>query len=274
MTDYGDLLSKSFRFSLHPKMWLQFFIVNMIFGSIIVYSFITNIGIILSGISEAASVAAVSSAAWFLIVFISSFIVYSFVMLWLQGSMIRQSANGKEKISSAFMFPPVRYISLLVAMLIAGFVSGIVVVVPYVGWILSIIVGLVFFFTAQGVMISKLGFAEALKNSYEMFRSRKFDVFVAWLAISIITTLVVILFALPAIVMIGSALVQSIFSGQADLSGMQFLVSLMNENMWMLFAAGTVFCIGMSIAETFTQKAITEFYMSWKNAKPAKPLKN
>lgn len=263
MADYGDILVKSLKFSVRPKRWLPFFIADVVFIGLMLQIMLSDMGMFVTWLASVeTNPALIGQAIGSIALLVACIIAWSLVKLWVQGAVVQQSFKEKEKVGDAFRYSLKRYPSLLIAFIIVGAISGIAGMVPYVGWILSIIAGLALMFVFQGVIVFKLGFAEAIGGSYYIFRKRPGSVFLAWLAIVIISLIVTGIFMLPALALFGTALLPALIGAGTDAT-FYALVSLLLQNLNALMAVGVIFLLGSSIATTFSSKAATEFYLAW-----------
>lgn len=88
-------------------------------------------------------------------------------------------------------------INYVIVLIIIGFISGIVGTIPIIGFLFSILASLAFYFVTQILILSKNNPVESVKDSWNLFRSRKFDTFVAALIGGVIIACIIILFLLP-----------------------------------------------------------------------------
>jgi membrane-anchored glycerophosphoryl diester phosphodiesterase (GDPDase) len=187
------------------------------------------------------------------------FIVWALAGLWITGALIHQSYKEKE-FNKSWRVSGSRYFSLLGVAVVTGLIAIAVGIVPYVGWIFSIIVGLAFFFAMQGVIIKGDGFVKALKESWNIFKRQPFKVFLMWLVISGITLLIVLIFALPAIALLFSIFADIVGGGTVTAGTFMSIAFAIENELVILVLAGIIFILGLGIARVFSMKAQTEFY--------------
>ncbi len=267
MADYGEILARSLKFSVHPKRWLQFFIIDAVFFTILaqlVVSNLPNFAVLLASAEVSLNVAL--SVVSFIGTIAAVYVVFWLVRLWIQGALIQQSANEKAKITGTFRYGLRRYVSLLLATAVVAIIGSVVSLVPVAGSVLTLIVSIVLLFVAQGVMVSKLGFAEALRAAYAMFRRRPGSVFLVWLAMALVSLIITGIFLLPAFAVFGAVLLPVLIGAGTDASFITLLSAVM-QNISLLVVVGLIFLVGSSIAATFGVKALTEFYTVWKKKK-------
>jgi len=196
---WRETVHKSFKFALHPKYWLPVFVCDFVFFLIGLFYIVSNASGIAS-LFEAMSAgpASMVSVGGFATVTLAFFAAWMLVRIWVQGGVIRLSQKGKDY-TECFKYSLSRYLHMLVATLILTALSTVFGFVPYFGTLLSLVISIMFFFMLQGVIVKKLDFWSALKDSYGLFRkqTRKFRAdtrdrfFQVWLAVllaSAITT--------------------------------------------------------------------------------------
>jgi MFS family permease len=265
MVDYSKAISKGLRFGVNPKRWLQFFILDLIFLGIGFSIILPNMPAFLSLISGNQGMTNIMGMLGTTASIIAIFIIWILVRIWFTGSIVHQSNNEKEELGKSFRIACRKYPSIFMAVLIVAIIGMVVNMIPYVGWVVAIIVSWMFFFILQGVMVSKLGFSKAIENSYKMFRKKPLQVFLAWLLITIITMVIYLIFTLPAMAMMFSVMMpyfgtMALGSQAAAPELISSMSHIMQTNMVSLIVVGIIALIGFAIATTFALKAQTEFY--------------
>jgi hypothetical protein len=198
--NYGSIIKNAFKFSFDPKRWLWFFILDVVFFSLalaVVFSNITALSSMLIALNTGAGLTGLGTwLNWFILAG-ACFIIWSLIRLWITGAIIHQSYKEKE-FKKSWNISCKKYLSLLGAVIIITLISYIIGNIPLFSLVLPIIVSTVLFFALQGVIISNLGFYQALKNSWNIFESniRKFkpsvknSLFAVWLIILIISAII------------------------------------------------------------------------------------
>lgn len=268
MVGYAKALRKGLNFGIEPKRWLQFLIVDIVFMLIAIGIGFTTIPQLLALMqSTPQSIESAMTLASLAGYFVVLFVVWILIRLWLAGSMIRQSVKEKETISKSLKFGANKYLSILLATIIVAVISIIVSVVPYVGWIFSIIVALVFFFFMQGIVVDNLGFATTLESSWKVFKKKPLQVFISWLLITIVTLAIYFIFSIPAGIIL-LWIVMPITPGmgatlpQNEL--FRLLMQTLQTNAVGVIIVIVILLIGFAVATTFALKAQTEFYQEFK----------
>jgi hypothetical protein len=274
MADYGKALSRGLRFGIKPKRWLQFFILDLIFLSIglaITISNLSEIIPIITGYSQdlTGALGLLGIGISLLVVFV----VWMLVRLWLMGAVVHQSYKEGSRISESFRVAGRKYLHILLATVIVTVIMALVSMIPYyVGLVITIILGWVFFFVIQGIMVSGMGFDKTIVNSYRIFRKSPLEVFIAWLLITIITAVIYLVFAIPAMVLffgiIYSLAPMYMGIGTVTPDAMASLSQTLQANMPAIAVVGIIALIGFAISQAFALKAQTEFYTQLK--KPRK----
>jgi hypothetical protein len=260
MVNYGMVLEKAIKFSIQPKRWLPIFILDVVFLLIALGSAFVNISSmarIMAG--NGGSMSMPPSIVSTIAVLAVMFAVWMLIRLFISGSIIHQASKPRDRIGNSCTVARQRFLSLLAVAIIIGVISGIVGVIPYIGWIVSIIISLMFFFSMPIVIVGKKSFDMALKESYNIFRKKPFEVFLAWLLITIISMVILFVFAIPMIAAAWSAFVPMI-TGMSSGTGVSGTLSTLMANGWMLLPAGLVLLIGIAFITVFGLTAQTYFY--------------
>ncbi len=162
---YRKSISEGLSFGLQPHRWLPVFVLDAAFFStlaVIVFSSPSStVGAIRAlsgypGSAQALAPVAVIFAGWFLL------------RVWVTGSLIHQSRKGKE-FALSWRISSKRYPSLLGAILTVVLVGIVAGLVPFISQLLSLLVGIVFFFSLQAVMLRNRPAIPALKESWSIF---------------------------------------------------------------------------------------------------------
>jgi hypothetical protein len=268
MVDYGKALSKGLSFGINPKRWLQFFILDLVFLSIGLAVALPNLSeIIPVMMGGSQDLAGAVQIAGFAVSIMLVFIVWVLIRLWFMGAIVHQSYKGKDKISKSFSVAGRKYLHILVAIIIVTIIAGAVSIIPYVGWIIAIVISWIFFFVLQGIVVSNMGFVGTLQNSYRMFRNRPLQVFLAWLLIAIVTLVIYFVFSIPMLILMFWAIIPiipSLAGAQMPPEAISALSQMLYTNLPALIVVGVIALIGFAISQVFTLKAQTEFYQQLK----------
>lgn len=267
MASFGNIILDSLKFSIQPKRWLQFFVIDAIFLLAIIALFVGNMTPMMDLLLTATtSVAAATSIVGYFLLLLVGFIIWSFVKLYFVGAIVHQSSSPKEKIGKSLEVSKQRYLSLLAVSIVIGLITTAVSIVPLIGWILAIIVGLIFFFVVPSVIVKKLSFDNSMRDSYQIFKKKKVDVFFIWLATAIIGIVIVGIFAIPGLFVILGVVAPLV--GQLSATTMLSIVMInLLTNIWILVGAAFILLVGLSISNVFVLKATTDFYLEIKKKK-------
>lgn len=270
--DYGKALNRGLSFAIKPKRWLQFFFMDLAFFAIaltVVFPSLPEVVSLFAGTVDVLGIPALSGAFIYLMIL---FALWMLVRLWFIGAIVQQSYKEKEKIADAYRLSGKRYLHVLLSIIIVTVVLGLIGAIPYVGWLITIVLGWAFFFVLQGVIVSRLNFWDTIMNSYTVFRKNPMQVFLAWLLIMIVTLVIYFIFSIPLIVMffgiIGSLSPALLAAGQplpAEL--VTSIVQAFQTNLPALMVVGVIALAGFAISQVFSLKAQTEFYLQLKKKK-------
>lgn len=266
MVDYGNALSGAFRFCVEPKRWLPIFAVDALFVAAVLSSVLANASAF-AGIMTATTegYAAVLSFVNLMIILFSLFVFWSLIRLFIVGSLIHQSVKPKEYKKSCTVAKE-RYFSLLAVSIIVGLASSITGMIPYIGWLVSIVIGLMFFFSIPAVVAGKHSFSDSLQESYRLFRDRFTEVLVSWLIISLISGLIALVFMIPVFMMFFNLLLPNMMTMSEAATGVEFFSIILDAG-WSLMPGIMVALAGFAISTAFGISAQTNLYLQIRKKK-------
>jgi len=259
--NWGKTISKSFLFSVHPKRWLPFFAIDMAAVMTILFVIFRN------GLQDMViSLSPLPSSLLHVIVYIvATMLVWALANTWITGAVVHQSSKEKE-FRKSWHVASVRLPSLIAIMFVVGAISSVLSLVPYVSIVFSIIIGTIFIFANQAVMVGGKGFYEALEESYGMFRKKAMYSFLTWLLASLFSMAIAVVFLIPLM----TALVISMFQYSFDMSMLAWDIK---NNLYLYIALGAVFLVGVALARVFSLKFQTEAYTAGGRGKIRRLLK-
>lgn len=261
--NWSKPLSEGIKFGLHPKRWLQLFVVDIVFLSVVVsliYFSLSDIAYIISSMRTEAGKFLLFDLFNYIWLPIIVFLLWFIVRLWMKGSIIYQSWKTKSsEIGKSWNYSCKKYPSLLVAVVITTLLSFLVSLIPYMGWLLTVVISWLFYFALQSIIIKNLDFYGGLEDSYKIFKKNPFEVIVIWLLIGIVNIVIVSIFALPfAFLMLANVYYL------AKTTGIASILLMFKEQISLFLASGLIFLVGISISAAFTLKAQVEFYLQLK----------
>lgn len=261
MVDYGKIIKGSLGFSIEPKRWLPFFALDLTTFLIVISYMFLNMPVFRAMDSAPSGYMFTSLMGVFLVMGVV-FLVWIFLRMYISGAIIHQAIKSREY-SKSWKVSRERYLSLLAVLLITAVISGLIGMVPYVGWIFSIVISLVFLFSFSAVIAGKKKFDQALSSSYRIFRKKKFEVFLTWLLMLILSTLIAFLFAFPLLMILLFAVMPDIVSIGENMAFTEVLY-LFVRNFWILLPGVIVATIGASVSKVFEHYATTNFYLQFR----------
>ena len=271
--DYSGALGKALGFCIHPQRWVPYLLADLVFVSAALALLLPNIDsfiylVSLSGAEMNPMLVAPLFTAFFGVLLL--FLAWGLVTLWINGAVIHQS-HKEHEFNKSWSVSGKRYLSILGVTVITAAVGMIVGMVPYIGFVFSIIAGLIFFFTMQSVMVKGNGFAAALEDSYEIFKKHPFKVFLIWLLVAIMSVLILFVFSLPMLALAFKTILSVTASGLQDTAALIGLISAVQGNLVQFFVSGIILLVGFAITRAFAAKAQTEFYLQLRQPKTEEP---
>ncbi len=249
MVEYGKILGDALRFAVEPRRWLPVLILDVVVF-LLAFTYLMSNAVALQQIMQGNLNA------------LMMFIVWSLLRLYIMGALIHQSVKPKEY-DKSWSVSRQRYGALLGVGIVVGVIPMLVSMVPYVGWVFSIIVGLMFFFAMPPVIARKAKFDDALRESYEIFRKKTVDVFVVWILTSVLGGVIVMVFMIPMMATMWSVMLPAMMTMQANSNGAEIFSALI-MNGWAMVPAAIVYMIGLAYVTVFSANAQTNFYLKMK----------
>jgi hypothetical protein len=260
---WGEGVNKAFRFSIDPRRWLPFFILDIgFFGAVILYA-LSNLSMLENAVATIGrDPTAIGQLLGAGLVFFVMFIIYFLLKLWLTGATIHQSVKEKE-ISKSYRISCSRYLSLLGVAVISALIGIGASMVPAFSSILSIIIGLILFFPMQEVMVNKKGTIDAISNSWNIFKKEPAKVFLMWLLLSLVGGVILVILALPLLITALSILVPYL-AATNEVAAFSAILAYVILNINTFLILGAIAVVGTSISTVFLLKGTTEYYMQMK----------
>ncbi|MCK4429516.1 MAG: hypothetical protein KAU95_04010 [Candidatus Aenigmarchaeota archaeon] len=259
--DWEKILGKSLVFSLNPKRWIQPFLLDSSLCLVMVFYWL-NLNFFSSSIS--------SMVLFFLLVFIT-IVFYILLNVLINGAIVHQSCSEKKNIKASYKISNKKYLSLFASAMVVGIICGFVVIVPYIGFIFSILVSMAFFFIYQGIIIKDLKLDKTLEHSGNIFKKKWASTIILWLILELFIWIMIGIFSLPLVLFLVSAIIISGFTG---------IIEIIYLNMLLVIASVIILFVGISVSRVFSIKAKTEFYLqlvkkhSFLEGKRVKPTSN
>ena len=211
-----------------------------------------------------------------LLIYIPSFIILGLIKLWISGAIIDQAKyyRKKRRLIKSFKHSTSRFLTMLCALIIFAVIAAIVSLPRYIGSVLSILLGLIFFYLYPAIIIDNKSCIDSFKWSWKIFKKYPLETFATWLLIIIIGFIITIIFALPMISYLLGNLV-NIFQTM-DPTGINETMSetIFREEIIPTIANSVrsvyflpylfVLCFGLAIQEVFSAGAQARLYINLK----------
>jgi len=139
---------------------------------------------------------------------------------------------------------------------------------------LSILIGLIFFYVYPAIIIDNKSCIESFKQSWKVFKKYPIETFMTWLLVAIMSFIIVIVFALPAMFYMMGNLVDVVQAGELidvneTMSETVFRETIMptisdSVRSVMFLPYLFILCVGMSIQEVFSTGVQARLYMNFR----------
>lgn len=252
-TDIGAATSKAWKYSTNLDRLKVFFAFYLVAAIVVLVPLLTAIGSIASITNP---LVLVQSFAGLFVGIIIAVLIVMFANLTFTHNYAKPGAAGKSMDAVKACFVP-----FIVATVIVTIITAVVNMVPLVGLILSIIVGLMFFFMQQEVVLARSGAIGSLQNSYGLFRKNAFDTIVVLVVSVILSLLVMIIFAIPLFVVGFLSLFAALGTGT--------FAQAFAANSAAFVITGLIALFGVSLGTLFSNSMRTDIYMQLKKTRPS-----
>jgi uncharacterized membrane protein len=257
--DFADAVKKALVFCLYPKRWLPFFILDVAFFSVALALLLANIPYFLYFLAGLEDITMIGPAANLFFSLVGLFIAWLLLGLWITGALVHQS-NKEHEFGKSWAVSFHKYLSILGVTAVTAVIAFLVAIVPYVGWLISILVGIALFFSLQSVVVKGNGFIKALEDSWHIFRRNPFKVFLMWISVSAIALLMLAIFAIPLLALIFNIVIEAAGGGAISTAMLVNFIFEIENQLPLLVVSVIIFILGMAISRVFSVKAQTEFY--------------
>ncbi len=257
--DLGKIFGRAVRCAAAPKRILPFFVVNLVYLIAILSFFNVAMTFIESAVMKTLSMGMVLGILPYALAFIVLFVVMYFVLLYVQASIIDNARNywkNKEvKFSASMRNIRPSYISYIGVQILVGIIAFVATSIPLFGGILALIVSWLFVVAGPSVIVSKKSAADALRDSYDIFMRNKWQTFLFWLALVILSGIFALIALLPVLFVVLSTV-----AGSASVGVLAALTSSMTS----LAVAGIITALLLAFVIAFSASAKTFYYMQVK----------
>jgi hypothetical protein len=264
---WAGAVRKSLRFGIEPKRWLPFFVIDALalIAILLVASSTTTL------FSQMYYPQPQMTAGEYALLgeIILAVILWALVNIWITGAVIHQSYSHRD-FKKSWDVSLRKYPSLLGAVIIAGIppiflgiLSFLLSMVPYIGFVFSILVSVAFLFVNQYIIIDGRGFVDALRDSARTFWGVPLKTFMAWLLAVVMSLVILLIFAIPLLADFAYHI--SAFGAQTFKDAVVYM--LLYTDTSVLYALGAILLLGFSITRAFGLKLLTDIYLQMKSRK-------
>ena len=263
--DLGKIMGTAFRYAFSLNRILPYFVINLFIlaGIIVLLTSAVNIIPMMMQL-EGSSMMYAGQFIASVLLFIIAIIIISLVKVLVDSAVADNSRNfwaGKDKfLSSSYDIAKKKYLSVLGAVILVGIITTFISMIPYVGWLISMISGIMLLFVIQAVVIGGKNATESLSESYNIFRKDILNTLLFWI---LLVTLILTFFVLALIPVVIAAL-PAIMAFVSNGGNFMSIIPLLQQNMTGIVMGGVIGCAILAYAEAFSQAATSFFYMSSK----------
>lgn len=257
MVDYGAAVSRAWGYAANAKriaVLAAFMLAGALFVLVPIYMMFKSI----TSAAELLNVLMfVSTFAVSMLYVVLGIIIAALIFTFANLLFIHNYANQKSLSQSASAVKSV-YLTFLAASIIVGAISFVAMAIPFVGFIIAIILGLMFFFLAQEIVVGRSGLSAGMSNSYKLFRKSWVDTIITLVLTAILGMIIIVIFAIPLMV--------AGFSTVASAQSTGFAAAV-KGNLLVLAITGLIALAGAALTVLFTDSIKTDVYMQLKKRK-------
>jgi len=267
MANFGDAIRKGLFFSIDPRRWLPLLAVDMLFLGTIFYFILRSPGLMI--LSSAMPGTASPQIAGAVLGFLFLGAAWLIIRTWIMGALVQQARHG-DRIKESYYIAVGRLHKIIISIIIVSIMSMALSLIPWFGWLISIILAWMFLFLIQGIMLDNLGVVSTFKNSFKMFQKSPMDIFLTWALISIVSFAIMSIFIIVPLLILSIGFALQLLS-LASLAGPASpgTINYITQNLPIISALGVVFLMGMELTQVFSIGAQTDVYIQLKKKFPS-----
>ncbi len=181
-------------FSIKPKRFLPFFALDLVLMLLMISLIGSNADIMTLLAYGDATVAEGTEEV--LMTWYGIFMAWVITSLAVTGALIHQSVRPKE-FKKSWLVGLRCLPNLFLALLLVSLISIAISMVPYLGALLTIVIGLMFLFVNQLIVLDGVTFYRSLTSSTRIFTSKSGAAFFTWFFATLVSLLIAGAFMLP-----------------------------------------------------------------------------
>lgn len=256
---YWEASVSALRFALHPRHWGALLLVDFVFFCLLAGVFVAGGAATLAAVAGVLVLPAlVATVLGAVAALLAVFVLWGLAKVYVEGAVLNQ-ANRHSGVRECARFAAQRYPSLLLTTIVVGIVAGIFSSVPFIGWLLAIVVALFFYTASAEAVVGKRGPIEALQRSVQRFRKRPLETVAVFLVSAVTSAVLTLFFAFPLVIYVLARLATSgLAAGGSDLAAVATLLAVLASSLPALLFTGAVALAGMAVAKAFCLKLQVE----------------
>jgi hypothetical protein len=257
--DIGKSIGTAISCGASLKRIFPFFLVNLVFLVVIAAFFDNAVSFMSSVVMKTISFADVMTIVPAVLSISVVSIVLFFVTVYFEAGLADNARNFwlRKEVSFRKSLKSIKptYVSLVGATILVVLISMILNFIPFVGWILAIIVSWLFLFVMPAVVISKNDAVGGLEDSYKIFMKNKLRTFAFWLVLIVISGVFSILAFVPLFI--------AALPAFAAVPAVGFIAAL-KANFALLIVGGVISSFLLGYVKVFSESAKTFYYIQSK----------
>ncbi|MBI4162097.1 MAG: hypothetical protein HY513_00310 [Candidatus Aenigmarchaeota archaeon] len=260
-SDFGKTISSAIKYSAVPKRMLPFFILLLPYIAALIL-FLDNAGVIIQAFLTR-NIGSIASLLGFALGFVILAVIIGLMTLWLNTLVVENSkrywqGSTKRLLSEERKAVKGTFLNAFIGTVAVAVISMIVSMIPFVGWLLGIIIGLMFFAYLPASVLNR---TNGLKESYEIFMENKLETFAFWIVLAVISLVFIAIALIPALIALMAAAGGALFTALAAGSGFTGVFAAIKSHLVIVAIGGIISAFLFSFVTLFDTSAKTMYYL-------------
>jgi len=251
--EWSKIIKEAVIFGTNPKRFLPYFLTDVVAIVIGLYYLFLNSDLFMQySLFLETNTTLQPEFASALTPLLLLFVVWYLIKVFIDASVMKQVMNPKPKDFKKKIYP-----SFLITVTIVGLATTLInSFANAISDILTIIITLFLMFSVTAVAVDKKGFMDAINKSIDVFRRRHLYVFFSWICISIVSLLIMMIAAIPALLLLWEAILQFITMNTLEVDMLFYIF----QNPLVLIICGLVFMVGLAIVSAVKANLLVNLY--------------
>lgn len=266
MPNYTSAIKNSFNFAISVKRLGFYFLFNLVMLGIIALPTLNLYYAVKAAFGAAIPISSlVPTMIGNLILLFLATVLISLLTLYVNIAFIQNYWASRKKDVSVLQSLKAVKPSYLTALAAAVIIMGITMMfsfVQYIGVLIAMVIGLVFFFIYQDIVISKSNFSAAMSKSVEILKRNFMTILITWTIISIFSLIIMFVSCIPLFATLAMILPFAVIKG-----GLSAAILAVKQNLVLVVLTSLIAFLGAVLNALFVIGMQTDIYLQIKKKK-------